>query len=121
MYVNSKSLFIWVFEATILKGCFMMFTNVSPTFLELLSYSGYKFVPLCLIVSAQIILGYMASYCTLLFTGLLFMFFFYKTMSRFGSNKTLAEHIKEVSLSRQSFLMLTCISQILIIWVLSAN
>lgn len=50
MYVNSKSLFIWFFEAVILKGCFMVLTNVSPTFLELLSYTGYKFVPLCLIV-----------------------------------------------------------------------
>jgi len=65
--------------------------------------------------------GYMISYGMMLVTGLLFMLFFYKTMARFGSNKTLAEHIKEVSLSRKSFLMLTCIAQILIIWVLSAN
>ena len=51
-YVFSKSLFFWLFEALILKGLFIMFNFGSPNFFELVAYTGYKFVVLCLVMLA---------------------------------------------------------------------
>lgn len=49
-YVFSKSLFIWLFEATVLKGLFIAFNFGSPNYFELVAYTGYKFVILCLVM-----------------------------------------------------------------------
>ena len=49
-YIYSKSLFIWIFEALMQKGVFYMFGIGEAAFFEMLSYTGYKFVALCMIV-----------------------------------------------------------------------
>lgn len=85
LYVYSKSLFIWVFEAVVQKGTFMCLNIANPAFLELLSYTGYKFVILCIIVTTHGMLGYSASYGALFLFGALFALFFYQTLRRFSS------------------------------------
>jgi len=47
----------------------------------------------------------MASMVTLGFAGLMFALFFWKTMRRFNQGNSLAEHIKEVSLNKKSFIV----------------
>ena len=56
-YIYTKSMFLWLLETVALKGCFYFLglgsnTSTTPPFFELFSYTGYKFVPLCLIVIA---------------------------------------------------------------------
>lgn len=56
-YIYTKSMFMWLFETTVLKGGFYFLglgsnTQSSPPFFELLSYTGYKFVSLCFVVLA---------------------------------------------------------------------
>jgi len=51
-YIFTKSMFIWLFETTIMKGLFTIFNIGHPPFFELLAYTGYKFVVLCIIVFA---------------------------------------------------------------------
>ena len=77
LYVYSKSLFIWLFEAIVQKGVFMCLNIANPAFLELLAYTGYKFVVLCLIVSTEGLIGYSASYVVFFLFGALFALFFY--------------------------------------------
>lgn len=81
-YIYTKSMFLWLFETVILKGCFYFLglgsnTQSSPPFFELLSYTGYKFVSLCFIVLAQMLFGTLASYAVLFVTGGLFCLFFF--------------------------------------------
>jgi hypothetical protein len=80
-YVYSKSLFIWVLETILLKGCFYFLSlgggSSAPPFLELLCYTGYKFVGLCLIILSQLLFGNLISYVVLLITGGLFALFFF--------------------------------------------
>lgn len=68
-------------EAIILKGCFYFLGlgsgGYSPPFLELLSYTGYKFVGLCIIVISQLLGGTLVSYIVLLVVGGLFALFFF--------------------------------------------
>jgi hypothetical protein len=85
--VYSKSLFIWMFEAVIQKGMFLCFNFGNPNFFELVAYTGYKFVVLCLVMLANIIggkeYGNMASYGVMLVFGLMYSGFFYMTLRRY--------------------------------------
>jgi len=55
-YIYTKSMFLWVFETLTIKGFFyflgMNSSTASTPFFELLSYTGYKFVPLCIVILA---------------------------------------------------------------------
>ena len=121
LYVYSKSLFIWLFEAIVQKGAFMVLNIANPAFLELLSYTGYKFVILCIVVTADGMIGYTASYVAFFMFGSLFALFFYQTLRRFSLQNTLADHIKDVSMNRKTFMLANCALQVLIIWLLSYN
>ena len=48
-YINTKSMFLWCLEATILKGLFYFFYMGNPAFFEMMAYTGYKFVVLAII------------------------------------------------------------------------
>lgn len=80
-YIYTKSMFLWVFETLTIKGFFyflgMNSSTASTPFFELLSYTGYKFVPLCIVVLAQLLFGTLASYGVLLVTGAFFALFFF--------------------------------------------
>jgi hypothetical protein len=76
-YVYSKSLFLWVFEAACQKGLFWFFNFGKPAFLELLAFTGYKFVVLCPVVIADIFAGLYASFAVLFILGALFGLFFF--------------------------------------------
>lgn len=81
-YIYTKSMFLWLLETIVLKGCFYFLglgsnTQATPPFFELLSYTGYKFVPLCFIVLAQYLFGTLISYIVLFVTGGLFCVFFF--------------------------------------------
>ena len=77
MYVQSKSLFIWLFEAVCQKGVFMCLNIANPPFFDLLSYTGYKYVILCIIVIADGFLGYTLGYAAFFLFGALYALFFY--------------------------------------------
>lgn len=72
--------------------------------MDLLAITGYKFVALCPVVMADILLGYYSSYATVFLIGALFALFFYNTISRFSHANTLADHMKEVSLNKKTFM-----------------
>jgi hypothetical protein len=75
--IFSKLIFFWFFEALVQKGLFVCLNIGKPHFLELLAFTGYKFVILCIITGTQIVFGQMPSYAVLALFGLLFSYFFY--------------------------------------------
>lgn len=119
-YIYSKSMFIWLFETTIQKGLFYFLNFGNPSFFELLCYTGYKFVNLSIIIVVQLSLGYIASYVAFFLTSLMYFVFFYKTMSRFFSGNTLADHIGS-SFNKKTFFLVNSIVQVVLIWILSLN
>ena len=76
-YIYSKTLFIWLCEACIQKGLFWGLGFGNQPFLDLLAYSGYKFVVLCPISIAELLVGYLGSYIVLAVLGTTFAWFFY--------------------------------------------
>jgi hypothetical protein len=125
-YVYTKCLILWLLETSVLKGFFYFLSlgggAISPPFLELLSYTGYKFVALCFIVLAQLLFGTMASYLALFILGALFALFFFQTIrTHCQSGNTLAEHIKEVSMNRKTLTFVCAVGQVFIMWLLSSN
>lgn len=76
-YIYTKTIFIWIFETTIQKGLFYFMNIANPPFFELLSYTGYKFVVVCLVVISQYLLGDMMSYGSMFVLGLLYCLFFF--------------------------------------------
>ncbi|CDW81663.1 UNKNOWN [Stylonychia lemnae] len=121
-YIYTKSMFLWFFETTIQKGCFYFLGFGNPTFFELLCYTGYKFVNLTIIIMVQSAFGYYASYLAFFLTSIMFFYFFFKTMNRFQSGNTLADHIKESGgFNKKSFLLVNSLAQVALIWILSVN
>lgn len=92
--LQSFVLFVWVLETLILKGCFYFMNIANLAFMELMAYTGYKFVALCLIVIVDGVAGTIGSYIALVVFGGLFAWFFYRTLRRSISSNTLADHIK---------------------------
>lgn len=119
IYVNSWTFFLWLFEAIISKACFYVFNVANPAYLELLSYSGYKFVILCLVVLSEGIFGYTFSYFTFFALATLYAYFFFMTLKRFSHTNSLQDQLKELSLNRKSFLLIYTGVQILLIWLVS--
>ena len=124
-YIFTKSAFFWLFETAIQKGFFYFFNFGNPPFFELLCYTGYKFVILCLIVIVQLIGGYLASYVAFGVLGLVYCLFFFKTLGRFNSGNTLADHISLSSgggnFNKKTFMFINSIAQLFFILVLSYN
>lgn len=118
-YVCSKSLFLWIFEAGIIYGCFFFLGLAKPAYLEILSYSGYKFLILSFTVMTDILLGYYPSYAVMWSLSGLYAFFFFKTLHRFAGANTLQAHIQDVSVSRKTFFMGNAIAQVVLIWLYS--
>jgi hypothetical protein len=82
-YVFSKTFFLWLFEALLLKGMFACFNFGNPNFLELVAYTGYKFVILCMVMTAQLFGGIKFSYGTMAVFGSFFCYFYYCTLRRY--------------------------------------
>ena len=55
----------------------MCLNIANPAFLDLLSYTGYKYVVLCLVTIADGFAGYTASYVVFFLFGALFALFFF--------------------------------------------
>ena len=100
MILQSFAVFFWLFEALVLKGCFYFMNIANLLHLEMLSYTGYKFVALCFVVASDLVGGTLASYITLVIFGGCYCWFFYMTLRRTISSNTLADHIKEVSMNK---------------------
>lgn len=122
-YIFSKTLFLWCFEALVLKGMFMCFNFGNPYFTELMCYTGYKFVILCLVMLAQTFGGTMISYGVMAFLSLPFCYFYYCTFRRQQTAHTLAEHAAEGShsLNKKTFQLANCALQFALIWLISYN
>jgi hypothetical protein len=76
----------------ILKGMFMCFNFGSVPFLELVCYTGYKFVILCIVMISELLGGQMAGYGAMAIAGALFCYFYYCTLRRLQTAQTLAAH-----------------------------
>ena len=98
--LQSFVLFFWLFETLLLKGCFFCMNIANLAYMELLCYTGYKFVALCLIVVADGCFGSLGSYVALGLFGALFGWFFFSTLKRCVTSNTLADHIKQVSMNK---------------------
>ena len=126
-YIYTKSMFLWLFETLLLKGCFYFLgiagaSDQTPPFFELLSYTGYKFVSLCLVVIAQLIFGSLASYLVLLATGAMFALFFHQSLKMHCQvGNALADHINDTSMNRKTVVFVCSVGQIFMIWLLSLN
>jgi protein transport protein YIF1 len=90
VYVQSKTLFAWIFESLLIWGLFSCFQIGKPAFLELLAYTGYKFVVLSPIVLAEHFLGYMPSYAVMCVMCICFSYFYFMTLKRFASANKLS-------------------------------
>ena len=126
-YIYTKSMFLWIIETLVLKGAFYFLgiagtSEQTPPFFELFSYTGYKFVSLCLIVIAQLVFGTLASYLVLFLTGGMFAFFFHQSLKMHCQvGNTLADHMKDSSMNRKTIIFVCSVGQIFIIWLLSIN
>ena len=69
-------------EVAILKGMFMCFNFGNPNFFELVAYTGYKFIVLCIVMFAHVSFGKLVSYGAMVAFGASFCYFFYCTMRR---------------------------------------
>ena len=98
--LQSFILFFWLFETLILKGCFYFMNIANLAYMELLSYTGYKFVALCFVVIVDGLTGTLGSYVALALNGALFAWFFFRTLKRSITSNTLADHIKQVSMDK---------------------
>jgi len=98
--LNSFALFFWLFETLILKGCFYFMNIANLAYMELLCYTGYKFVALCIIVVCDGLFGTLGSYAALAIFGGLYAWFFFATLKSNISSNTLADHIKQVSMNK---------------------
>ncbi len=111
----------------VLKGAFYFLgiagsSEQTPPFFELFSYTGYKFVSLCLIVVAQLIFGTLASYLVLFLTGGMFALFFHQSLKMHCQvGNTLADHMKDSSMNRKTVIFVCSVGQIFTIWLLSIN
>lgn len=92
-YIYSKSLFIWMLEVVVQKGLFYFFQIGDASILDLISFTGYKFVVLCPIAAAELLIGYYGSYCVMLVLAGSFALFFYRTLGRYNTQNTLAAHM----------------------------
>ena len=149
--VFSKSLFLWLFESLCQKGMFMCFNFGNPDFFELVSYTGYKFVTLVIVMLGQVVggnevvcekqpktdeeneisndclankgYGYIASYILMGIFGSMYCYFFFCTLRRYQTAHTLAEHARESShsLNKKTFQICNCGIQFILIWFLSYN
>merc|ERR1711871_215893 len=108
LVIQSWGIFLWVFESLLQKGFLYFFNIANPPFCELLAYTGYKYVIMCVLVLGNLGLGTYGFYALLVLFGGLFMLFFYRTMVRFVHTNTLADHIKQVSMNKQTFLFANC-------------
>lgn len=102
-YVFSKTLFLWFFEALVLKGMFACFNFGNPNFFELVAYTGYKFVILCIVMLAHLFGGLKFSYGAMALFGALFCYFYYCTYRRILTAHTLAEHAQSHGLNKKTF------------------
>ena len=119
--LQSFILFFWFFETLVLKGIFYFMNIANLAYLELLCYTGYKFVALCLIALADGIAGSLGSYCALAMVGGLYAWFFFATLRRSISSNTLADHIKQVSMNKQTVLAVASAAQLFFLWLLSCQ
>ena len=119
--LQSFILFFWFLETLVLKGVFYFMNIANLAYLELLCYTGYKFVALCIIATADGIAGYLGSYCTLALVGGLYAWFFFATLRRSVSSNTLADHMKQVSMNKQTVLAIASGVQLVILWLLSCQ
>jgi len=76
-YIYSKTLFLWLLEAVIQKGLFYFLVIGDAAFCDLLAYTGYKFVVLCPIAIAELLVGYVGSYVVMTLFGALYVLFFF--------------------------------------------
>ena len=120
-YVFSKTLFLWFFEALVLKGMFMCFNFGNPNFFELMAYTGYKFVILCIVMLGLILGGTNVSYGLMVTFGALFCYFYFCTLRRYQTAHTLAEHAQSHGLNKKTFQLLNCGLQFILIWIISYN
>ena len=120
-YIFSKSCFIWVFEAFCMKFVFYLLGQGGVSFFELLAYSGYKFVPLCLIVTFSTFGGQMAYWASLVVLSALFAIFMFKTFRRFSSGNSLADQMNAGSFNKKTFILVVSLLQVFWMWVLSLN
>lgn len=61
---------------------------------ELVALTGYKFVVLCPIAVAELLVGYLGSYGVMALLGSTYAYFFWQSMrARFSAANTLAAHI----------------------------
>lgn len=104
---------------------FLCFNFGNPNFFELVAYTGYKFVVLCLVMLAQVLggaeYGTMVSYGTMVVFGLMYCVFFFMTLRRYQTAHTLAEHAQSHSLNKKTFQIGNCGVQFALIWLLSYN
>lgn len=67
------------------KGLFYFFAIGDASFCDLIAFTGYKFVVLCPIAAAELVIGYYGSYAVMAVCGTLYALFFFKTLGRFNS------------------------------------
>ena len=69
-------------------------TNNAMRFLELIAYSGYKYVTLTIIVASQLTLGYEASCIVQAILSSTFVYFFYRSIEAKKTGNTLNEYMQ---------------------------
>lgn len=81
MEVTTSCLVMQVLEVLlVMAGCYMLRTSVA--FLDLVAYTGYKYLGLCINMTVGLFLGSLPYYLSVLWTGSAMAFFLYKTLDQ---------------------------------------
>ena len=104
-YIFTKCLFLWLLEATIQKGVFWFFRGEWQSFLDLMAFCGYKFVVMCPIAAADLVVDRLTSYMVMFGFCVSYGLFFYRTLTHYDKKNIVEAHMAEVSLSRRTMLL----------------
>jgi len=94
------------------------FLNVSKcAWCDVWAFTGYKFVVLSPIVATELLIGYEASYFSMVLFGAIYCYFHLKTMERFGSHSRLGNiHEAGGKVAFKTFCYANCAAQFFLIY-----
>ena len=85
----------------------------------MVAFCGYKFVVMCPIAAADLVVDRATSYVVMLGFCVSYGLFFFRTLARYDKKNTLEAHMADVSLNRRTMLLGNSVVQGFLIWMLT--
>jgi len=124
---SSKALVTAILELAVVKGGMYVLSVDAAPLLDLLAYSGYKYVGLCIVAVVSLAMGSMFAVGALLYTGIAAAFFLINTLMPVvrpetytgGPSGAASPPSRSVVSQRNYFVVLAGLMQLFLMWFLS--